>query len=205
MLAWGLDVWLISSLVRIAADAVGSEVIRPVQVLWSVSGVLLVLVLPTAYHAWWSASVRFSTFGEHVFSRALVEDRKIWLNPYGTSRVLLFGCAAYGLFMQWSVFPRHRIAGGFEVPMELMLLGIAAGSMILLGRGHAWALLGIVGSRALERTAHMPPLSFDSLENILWFTLGIHGETIFFALVCAAVAHNYSAARGRVVTTPIAV
>ena len=199
VLAWGLDMWLMLSLVRLGVDAIGPDAARPVRMWWSIFGILLVFVLPIAYHAWWSWSARFSSFGELVFSRIRVEDRKSWLNPYGTSRVLLFGCAAYGVFMQWSVFPRHRIAGSFELPVELLLLGIAAGSMIVLGRGHAWALAGIVGYRALERTAHMPPLSFDSMENVAWFTLGIHGETIFFALVCAAVAHGYSAARGRAV------
>ena len=196
VLAWCLDVWLLASLFRTTANAVDSD-------LWSISGVLLVLVVPTAYHATWSASARFLSLGERVFGRALVEDRKVWLNPYGTSRALLFGCAAYGLFVQFSV-SRPGFAGSVDFPVELLLLGIAAGSLIVLGRGHAWALLGIVGYRAFERTAHMPPLSFDSIENITWFTLGIHGETLFFALVAAAVAHNYSAARGRVMATEVA-
>ena len=49
----------------------------------------------------------------------------------------------------------------------------------------------------------MPPLSFDSIDNIAWFAI-VHGETLFFALVAAAVAHNYSAARGRVMATELA-
>ena len=138
VLAWCLDVWLLASIVRAAANVVDSD-------LWSVSGVLFALVVPTVYHVAWSASARFLSLGERVFGRALVEDRKVWLNPYGTSRTLLFGCAAYGLFVQFSVSPRHEIAGSFELPVELLLLGIAAGSLIVLGRGHAWALLGIVG------------------------------------------------------------
>lgn len=189
LLAWALDICLLVAAGRIVSKAFTPDAPRMLLL----SGILIAFILPTLYHLFWAARTRFLSFGEHVFARVVVEGRKSWINPYGSPRVLLYGAAAYGVFLRFSIFPKQSV----EIPVELLLLAIAAVSVVAMGRGHAWALMGIVAFRALQRTASMPSLSFDSLGNVLWFTLGVHGETILFAAFCAAVAHGYSAARGR--------
>ena len=196
--AWCLDVWLISSVMRPVAGSLPADGPAAV-VIGSACPLVLILVL-ALHHAGWSKTARFLTFGEAVLGRVFIDARKIWRNPYGTSRGLLYGCLAYGLFVRFTVLSDGSGGTSPDLLVSIVLIVIATVSMILLGRGHAWALAGVVAHRALERTASMPPLEIDSIGSLTWFLLGVHGETIFFAVVCAAIVHHY-AVSGRVSTT----
>jgi hypothetical protein len=195
--AWSLDVWLVASLFKAVADAF-VDAAGTGRTIWAAGGVLLVIVVPTLYHALWAPSARVLTFGERVVGRVFVELGKAWSNPYGTSRILLYVCVVYGLSGQFSLRPAASAGTIASFLMDLLLLVIAALSLILLGRGNPWALLGIVAHRALQRTADMPSIGLDSMNEVGWFVFGIHGETIWYAIVAVAVAHHYALARQRV-------
>lgn len=199
--AWCLDVWLISSLMRPATELLPAD--GPVAFAIGFAFPLVLILVLALHHAGWSTTARVLTFGEAALGRVFIDAGKVWRNPYGTSRTLLYGCAAYGLFVRITVLSDGRVANRPDLLGVFVLIVIAAVSMILLGRGHAWALMGIVAYRALERTADMPPLEIDSISALLWFVVGIHGETILFAVVCAAVVHHY-AVSGRVAGTAAA-
>ncbi|HYC87581.1 MAG TPA: hypothetical protein VEO54_00085 [Thermoanaerobaculia bacterium] len=99
-----------------------------------------------AYHYRWSAWTSFLSFGERVAGKALENGQKIWRSPYSRSRVLLYLTMTAGFWLTtMTSAPRPKTLG-----VETCAIAIAAVSMLLIGRGVAWGLLGMWLYRVLE-------------------------------------------------------
>ena len=167
------------------------------DVVWSAGVVLVGYALPALYHVFWAGSVRFLSFGERVTGRAIADGTKVWLNPYHRTRTTLYLCMVWALSLRIVTTPADPVPWAASVAGDALFFGLAVVSMILLGRGWSWGLLGLVAYRMWETTSEATPVlsphGFFALSAAHVIT--VYGPTIALAIVCIIVARDYSVRR----------
>lgn len=166
-----------------------AEVVGTVTSLWID---LIVAACVIVYHYALADRVRFVSPGEMVAGHTREGDVKVWRNPYGMSRWILF--LTYFLATSDSFDFHYPIA-------DAVLSVVFVVVLVLIGKGYAWALAIPAANIVLQATLAIlrQPRSLP-LTTILTNTQP--QNTLIIALICVAVARRYGRAAGAQATTP---
>jgi hypothetical protein len=184
VLAFFVDFWLIANLTAGMKLSAPSSMGMIADVALAIVA-LLFLAVPILYHAIWRRHTSFLTPGElaaGVFRRG---NEKIWCNPYGSSRQLLYGCVIWALFVN---VPTVAITSQTDHALHLVLAALVAACLIGIGRGEWMGLIGLAAYRLWETYASSSStLTNRSLPELI----DAYSGSLIFAFACCIVANEY--------------
>jgi len=197
ILAFFVDLSLVGSVWSVMNDLLPATESRVTAAIEIAAVFLLVLVLPVVYHWQWASRVSILTPGEFTAGVFRRDGYKVWLNPYGGSRRLLYGCVIYALYVN---APAVNLQSAASLLIAAVLIALVAVCLIGIGRGKPVGLLGLAAYRLWQAYAStgVAPFSAD-YERVA----NAYAGSLLLAVACGLVMLVYSSA-SRMQTGPAA-